>query len=207
MKMIIKILIASFIIIMVIGGIAELNIELSNDCPALYAFDIFYFQDLFKTIMLLGIMTFILVVGSISYVFISKKKKINIILYFVILSIITSSYFIREIYLKIIDHNKEIKTRICEKSTDDGMTCKMKGLTIEEYNFIPNKSLLPKIPDFSEKININFYRDDFLGDYNLTIRILIPKNMILDSIKNPGWTKVPNKEGNYIIYEYNDGKS
>jgi hypothetical protein len=206
-KMIKKILIAIFIIVAVIGIFEELNNLLDNDCVALYAFDGFGIREFIKGIMLLLLMIFVLLIGSAAYVFISRKIKINIILYFVILSLITSSYFIRGIYFKLKDQNKGIKARICEKSVDNGMTCKMKGLTIEEYHFLPNKSLLPKIPDFSEKINIDFYRDDFLGDYILTIRILVPKEKMLDTIQNPGWTKVFEQDGAYIVYEYCDEQS
>jgi hypothetical protein len=102
--------------------------------------------------------------------------------------------------------NRNIRKSICQKSTDDGQIFKVENLKFDEYNFYSNKtSWFPKIPISGDSISIEYYRDDFLGDYSLQIKMKTTEQ--IDSkkwkeynmyISKPPWIK---KMKNWYIYE------
>jgi hypothetical protein len=66
--------------------------------------------------------------------------------------------------------NRPIKRSICDKTTSNGMTTESKNITLPEYDYLrTNLQLLPALPTTSEKINISYYTDNFLGDYMLSV--------------------------------------
>ena len=207
MQIMIKKLIPGLIIVTLISGlIFWINIRFDNDCLALSAFELTTIKDFLKAIVLLGILGLILIAGFVIYFKLQKSRKINLILYFAILSVIISIPNIKEIYKECFDSNKYIKERICEKSTDDGMLCEFTALTFDEYTFITKDSWLPNIPDDSKNIPIHYYRDDFLGDYNLIITIWIPEKSsgFNDS---EDWILKEEKVNGLIKLEYQKGQS
>lgn len=201
-----KLLPGLLIVILISGFIYWINSKMDIDCLALSAFRPTLIKDFFNSIILSGTLGIILIAGFVIYLKIQKTGKVNVILYFMILSLIISIQNIKGIYNHYIDRAKKIKEQICNKSTDDGMLCEFKDLTCEEYFFISKDSKLPIIPDNSKDITIHFFRDDFFVDYNLVIDIWIPEQKSESNIVKD-WTKTKETVNGFIKYEYQQSQN
>ncbi|MDP2387281.1 MAG: hypothetical protein Q8M29_12970 [Bacteroidota bacterium] len=66
------------------------------------------------------------------------------------------------------------------KLTDNGMQLKADSLSLIEYKELRGDySILPELPPAADSIEINYYHDDFLGDYSIDILFTLPKSMPL----------------------------
>jgi len=190
MKLFIEIL--KIIGISVATGLIILYFTKNNhfSCSALDAFSnepsIALFFDFLKTILIaFGIW----IVGLILYFALRKKKKINLLFYVSLLTTISLYSFMVKAVTRQPEGNRKLKQEICEKSTDDGMMLNFLSLNKAEYDFINSKTKwLPTIPEVSESVDINYWRDDFFGEYSLIIELTIPIGQTLDSITYPKWT-------------------
>jgi hypothetical protein len=164
---------------------------LSTDfsCSAL---DTFYnesvYEHFFHILKKLLIAFGIWISGIIIYFKIKKKKLINLLVFISLLTILSLYSFIIKAVSRIPDKNKELKQEVCRKSTDDGMWLEFNNLSKIEYDFINSKNkYLPSVPEESDTINIKFYRDSFLGDFDLNIELKLKPDESLDTIKYPNW--------------------
>ena len=59
-----------------------------------------------------------------------------------------------------------------------------------------------QLPPTVDKININYYRDDFLGCFSLIIEIERPVDELFDTSKYPDWIKESRQDNrdNKFIY-------
>lgn len=159
-------------------------------CSALDVFSdessIYSFFEILKTVLIaIGIWT----IGLILFYMLKQIKKISILLYFPLLTVIALHSFIIKASTREPEENRLLKQEVCSKSTDDGMLLNFYGLNKEEYDFINSKSQwLPSVPSESEIINIEYFRDGFVGDYDLQIELKLRSEEKLDSIKYPDWT-------------------
>jgi hypothetical protein len=173
-------------------GLAILYFTKNNhiSCSAIDAFSnepsLALFFDFLKTILIaLGIW----IVGLIIYFVIRKKKKIKLLFYFSLLTTISLHSFIVKATTRQPEENRKLKQEVCSKSNDDGMMLNFLNLNKTEYDFINSKTKwLPTIPEVSESVDINYWRDDFFGEYSLIIELTIPIGQKLDSIAYPKWT-------------------
>jgi hypothetical protein len=204
--MIKKISLGLLIVVSVVGILIGINIQMDKDCSALSAFQPNSIKDFFRALQLFGLLFLVLVIGFVIYFRLLRTKRINFSLYFMILSLIVSYPSIKGIYNNLVDKDRDIKARICEKSIDDGMLCTMKDLNYEEYLFVSKHSWLPPISDLSKNISIEYFRDDFIGDYNLIINIWIPENSKELEDKRD-WNRTLELSNGYIKYEYQKGQS
>lgn len=204
--MIKKLILGLIIVTLISGLIFWINLRFDNDCLALSVFESTTIKDFFNAIVLLGFLGLILITGFVICYKLQKSRKVNLILYFTILSLIISIPNIKGIYTDCFDSNKNVKERICDKSTDDGMLCEFAELTFDEYIFITKDSWLPKIPNDSKNISVHYYRDNFLGDYNLIITIWIPEKST-GLIDSEDWIRTEEKVNGLIKLEYQKGKS
>lgn len=180
------------------------NLVSHASCSQLHAFDGgSSFVEAFTGFLL---MIFIFIIGLITYFIIRMWVTVNPIIYFVFITIIASHDISINIYNNLVtkDVDRVIKTSICNKSSDDGMECEFKKLNIEEYNYIQhNNKWLPIAPSTTQDVTILYYRDDFLGDYNLNIRIKVAQKEKLDSIDFPKWELVEFIDSNLKEYHFN----
>jgi len=128
------------------------------------------------------------IAGFVIYFLIKKKKKLNIYLYFSILTLIAFHSFIYNEFTRAPEQDREIKIRICEKSTDDGMQLNIKKLNKNEYDYINKTNWLPSLPNETKSVNVKYYRDHFLGDFHLIIDLEIPLGQKLDTTVYSKWT-------------------
>lgn len=204
--MIRKILIGIVVVSLVIGCLIIANNYLDKSCLALSAFEALSIINFFKALVVLGLLFIILIVGFVIFFAFLKSKRINIILYFSILALIVSSPIIKNLIYAINDKEGDIKESICKKAVDDGMFCKMQDLSYDEYLFITQDSWLPSIPKSSKNISIEYYRDDFLGDYYLIINLWIPKDS--NELDNgEGWISAEGTLNGFKRFEYQEGSS
>ena len=203
-----RLLNAILISISMLGLLIFINSKMSVTCLELSVFkgdSLFQFLSVLK---LLGIMIAIWSAGMILFFSWKKIQRINFFTYFTILSLISAFPIIKSIYYNISDNNEDIKNQICIKANDDGMICTMTSLTLKEYNFIIEDSpWIPKIPYSTNDISINYYRDDFLGDYDLTIKIIVMEARNINPKEYPRWVLVKKNKNNTAIYSYNEGQS
>ncbi|MBL4755695.1 MAG: hypothetical protein JKY52_19140, partial [Flavobacteriales bacterium] len=169
-------------------------------CGALDAFDgessvLLFFQTIAKLIIAI----FIWLVGVAVFYILKRKKKINIPLYYSILTIVSLYFFIIKAIHREPEVNRDLKEIICAKGSDDGMELRFTFLNRVEYDFINSSSnWLPALPEGADSINIDYYRDSFIGDFHLIIDVSIPIGGELDSTKYPKWEKHENR------YRYED---
>lgn len=138
-------------------------------------------------------------IGVITYFIIKRKRTINILLYFSILTTIAFYSFIINAIKREPETNRELKEVICSKGSGDEMKCTFKALTTDEYNFINSEinHWLPLIPENTDSINIDYFHDDFFGDFRITIEMFIPPGEELDTLKFDKWKKYKN----YYLFE------
>ncbi len=172
-------------------GILILFFSKSNhfSCSALETFDnessfTLFFDFLKSMLIAFGIW----LIGLISYFMIKKKRPINLLIFFPLLTIISLHSFITVAVTRALEVNRNQKENICAKSTDDGMLLTFRNLNKNEYDFIHSKTKwLPTIPLEPNIINIEYYRDEFLGDYDLSIELILKPEERLDTIEYPKW--------------------
>jgi energy-coupling factor transporter transmembrane protein EcfT len=144
---------------------------------------------------ILGSLSRLLVIIAIwlSGFFISKLAKLrgrNLILFFVFLTLFAAHRPIIAIYKNLTNKNTETIKALCNKSQDSGMICTFKKLTAEEYSFlIKDADSLPFAPISAKSINIRYYRDELLGDYDLNIDLEMPNNDSINTNLFPFWKK------------------
>jgi hypothetical protein len=171
-------------------GFIVLLLSKSNhfNCSALDAFDndfVFFFVLIKRLLVALGIW----LIGLIAYFLIKKEKRISLLLYFSLLTIISLHSFIIAAFTREPERNRSLKQQICNKSTDDGMMLTFLNLDKDEYDFINSKKKwLPAVPNTTEIINLTYYRDEFLGDYDLIIDLKLRLDERIDTLKYPKWT-------------------
>jgi hypothetical protein len=189
-----KIYITSIITIAIVIAVNKLT---SVSCSQI---DIFKGDSLFLLLKFLGYAILGFVIWVIGYK-VSKRLKLEkhqLILYFIFVSLVSTSNIGMKIWENNFSSSKELIKSICSKSKDSGMIYKANGLTADEYNYLTDGSgWLPKTPIIAKNIEISYYRDEFLGDYSLNIEIEIPANESIDSSKYPKWKK---KRDNIYIY-------
>jgi len=173
-------------------------------CSALSVFDS---GNLGQSIEILLTFILIYVTGFALYLLLVIWFDLKAFPFFILLTLVSSYELTFSIYRDITttDENVAIKKSICEKATDDGMFCKFKNLNLSEYQFLTSGyEWIPQIPTSTQNINIDFYRDDFLGDYNLTITI---KSTELDTSILSGWDLIETLDSGLFVYEHNQGES
>jgi len=145
----------------------------------------------------------VFIIGSLiwifGYLFFVKFERWHGVVkkYFILLTILASFPLVNSIWTNSFSSDRQLIQSICSKSTDDGMFCSMDRLTFNEYMYLYQKSgWIPLIPSHSENVIINYYRDDFLGDYSFNMWIELPARPKLDSIKFSQFKKVLTEEGN-----------
>ncbi len=137
------------------------------------------------------------VVGFFLYFGSQRIKKINALLYFPLLTTVALFSFIYSAVTVEPEWNRSLKMQICAKAQDDGMELTFDDLTKEEYDFINSKrKWLPEIPVESKTIRIHYFRDDFLGDFDLNIWLTLNSDTPLDTLKYPDW----GYDGTYYYY-------
>ena len=68
------------------------------------------------------------------------------------------------------------------------MTTTSKNISLTEYGYLKNQFfLLPELPKTSHNISLNYYTDNFLGDYSLSINFTCENKEQIDT-KNKHWT-------------------
>jgi len=189
----------------IVIGIFILFVTKSNhfSCPALEIFsNESSFSLMIEAIKMLFLSIGIWLIGLILFLIVRKKKKINIYLYFTIITIITLSPLIYNAIKRSPERNRSLKEEICKKGNDDGMMLTFKQLNKKEYNFINSETnWLPSIPNETKSINIDYYRDDFLGDFDLNIELELEENEKIDLVNFPGWTS---DKGKLYYQDYQD---
>ena len=162
------IFILTSIVIFILLSITVYSCESTNNYKWEVQFGIgkIIFQLIIKLIIfIVGIIVFLLVRKFVKFNNYRLFKKI----YFIVFSL---SIFYAQIY-KISQSVLHLKKEysICSKSTTEGLTTKSNSLNLSEYNYLYSKfHLLPDLPSTSDSININYYTDNFLGDYMLDIQ-------------------------------------
>lgn len=160
------------------------------------------FSLLFKAFKLLSIAIGVWIAGLIAFLIIRQKKKINIYIYFTLITTLSLSPVILIVINRHPEENRQIKEHICSKGTDDGMQLSFQKLTKDEYHFInAETNWLPELPGQTKYINIDYYRDDFIGDFHLKIEIELIENGTIDSIRFPKWK---NSDNRYYYEDYQD---
>ncbi len=198
-----KMLIAAALLILSCALLIALNVALDNDCLALSAFRLNSISVFLFSLVVLGAFVIILLAGFIIYFKYLTAIKVNLIVYFLSLSLIVCIPLIKNIFDLLTDQHRVIKDSICEKSTDDGMICLMSNLTYDEYCYLSDNTWLPSIPGSSENIAIEYYRDDFIGDFSLAISIWLPNDQIQD-IDFEKWDSVKGKRRNSSKFVYHN---
>ena len=170
----------------------------SIDCDALFAFSDVSISYIFAMI---GIWV-------IGFIFFSKTKcQIDVKIFFIALSLISSSAICRDIVLNFDNIQRDLKESICEKSTDDGMLCEMTNLSKQEYDYVMRDQLNLSVPTEANNISIYYYRDTFLGEYILSMSLEMPPYQKIDSINYSNWVisdSLENKKIKYTFYESRD---
>lgn len=195
-----KIIVPLLITLSFVFTLLIIEITTDNNCISISPFE---YTSIFEWLFIKVIIIFLSIIWFIVYVIyykMSKKRKLNPFLIFGLVSILISFGLIQSIVINITDQNIELKKAICAKAKDDGMMCEINSLSYEEYQFFSNYGWFPQIPKETEKINIDYYRDDFLGDFILNIEIFIPKNETIDSIELKEWEKT--KNNNILLNEF-----
>ena len=189
-----KILITSILTVATIIGINKLT---SVSCSQI---EVFNGDSLFQSLKFLGFIIIGIGIWFIGYK-LSKRLKFEnnqLIFYFIFISLVSTSNIGKKIWKNNFSSSKELIRSICSKSQDDGMMYNANGLSTDEYNYLTDGSgWLPEMPLVSKNIEISYYRDDFLGDYSLNIKIEIPIDESIDSLKYPEWEK--NEENKYVF--------
>ncbi len=132
-------------------------------------------------------------IWTFGYLFFLKFERWHSLVkkYFILLTILASFPLVNSIWKNSFRSDRQLSQSICSKSSDDGMFCSMNRLSFDEYMYLNKKSeWLPLIPPHSESVIINYYRDDFLGDYSLNMWIDLPVRPKFDSIKFSQFKKV-----------------
>jgi hypothetical protein len=189
-----KILITSIITVATVFGINKLT---SVSCSQI---EVFNGDLLFQALKFLGFTILGVGIWWIGYKFFKRLtfEKNQLILYFIFISLVSTSNIGKKIWKNNFSSSKELIRSICSKSQDDGMIYNANRLSAEEYNYLTNESgWLPRIPLDSKNIEISYYRDDFLGDYSLNIKIELPTGESINSLKYPEWKK--NEENKYVF--------
>ena len=171
-------------------------------CPAIDAFSSeSSFGLMLKAFKLLAIGLGIWLIGLLGFFVIRNITiQLNIYIFFAVITTLSLSPILSIAINRTPETNRQLKITICSKSEDDGMWLNFKKLTKEEYDFVNSEThWLPKIPENSNNININYYRDDFLGDFHLSIDLELSSSEIMDSLSYPKWIK---SKGKYYYEDY-----
>lgn len=115
-------------------------------------------------IFLLGILLFFFLKNRIP----SKHYRYFKLLYFAILPFCMN--YKQLLAIPTDFKYQQIERSICTKSTVHGLTVKSEHINKQEYDYLwENFYRLPQLPSSSDNIDIEYYADDFLGDFNLDI--------------------------------------
>lgn len=188
--------------ILVVFTVISINKFVSASCYEINVFkgDFLYRLIIFIRNVILGIGIWI--IGYLLFKRIKLNKKQSII-YFVIISLLSTSNTILKIWKSNFSTSSQIVKSICNKSNDDGMVFEAKNLNGIEYNYlIKGGNWLPESPPESKSINIHYYRDEFLGDYTLSVELELPSYITLDLVKYPKWKS--RGSNNYYFGGYQD---
>jgi hypothetical protein len=102
------------------------------------------------------------------------------VVYGVVLAVVLFHNAFIDIYRNIFF--PDLKAAICSKTLSDGMITSSIGLDLAEYALLQGDFfLLPDLPVSAHDINIRYYHDNFLGDYNLQVRIVCEKTELLEA--------------------------
>lgn len=147
-------------------------------------------QDFISFIKHTGLAILLWTIGFLIWSTSKVKKYVNLILYFIILSIGSMSGII---YNSINTPRifPVLALNICNKATGDYSDITFKNLEFHEYQFLNARDeWMPNIPRNANSINIDYYHDSFIGDFDLTIDFKLPPGEELDSLEFSGWDKV-----------------
>lgn len=126
--------------------------------------------------------------GSFLYAITSIPKYVNLYIYFIVLTIGSMSLIIKSALSTPQKLVPSIAQDICKKSTDDGTQITFNNLTQKEYTYLNAKDQwMPKIPEAADSINILYFHESFLGDYDLSIDFALPDTIKLDTLAFPNW--------------------
>lgn len=176
----------SFLNVCVIG--ATLFIVTDSSCPALAHYNWAVMFGIGEAIGALGYFSITLMVGIGIFLVVQALWRERLgayydrfrVVYGAMLAILLFHNALIEIYHNIFSPN--LKAAICSKTFSDGMTTSSTGLELAEYVLLQSDfSLLPDLPGSAHDINIRYFHDDFLGDYNLRVRIVCEKTELLEA--------------------------
>jgi hypothetical protein len=86
--------------------------------------------------------------------------------------------------------NRPMEHAICDKTTTYGMKTESKNMTLSEYDYLrTNFHLLPALPLTTEKIDISYYADNFIGDYSLSVRFECSIREPIDRASHRWWVE------------------
>ncbi len=101
--------------------------------------------------------------------------------------------------------NRSIELSICEKSWSNGLQTNSKTLNQKEYKYLKHQLLLlPDLPQSADSIDINYYRDNFLGEFILTIHFLCDNLEPIDTANKHWITDAANNSINKKKVGYTD---
>ncbi len=131
-------------------------------------------------------------------------SRINVYIFFTLVSLILSAPIITDIITKFANPNPKIAKQICLKSEDDGMNLTMNSLDFKEYSYVRELSnnWLPELPQESFNIHILYYRDDFIGDFDLNIIINLPKTKDSYFTEQENWSRLDSSSNDFYKFQY-----
>jgi hypothetical protein len=148
-----------------------------------------------------GIAVILWTLGTLFWSHTRISKRINIYLYFFLVSVFSMSGIIHSALNSPQNTIPEVAVNICNKATGDFQELSFVNLTVEEYNYLNSRDKwMPSIPTVADSLNIEYYHDSFIGDFDLTIDFVLPKGMSLDTLEFSKWTKAGG------VYKFNDFK-
>ncbi|MES2268363.1 MAG: hypothetical protein V4520_16490 [Bacteroidota bacterium] len=157
------------------------------DCSCA-ALDTYLPADFGYAFSALAVMILTFVLGFIFYAFVLMKLLTNKLFKYGYWILLPVFIFIRPL-LSVQGKfaYRDIKHSICNKSTGSGLEAKSKSLSLYEYNYLRSRyTLFPNVPKTAKEIDINYYVDDFLGDFSLEISLSCNRNEKF--IFNKNWT-------------------
>lgn len=185
-----KVSFLTFLTLLILHWILDVN------CPQT---DIFTGDSLYLFVKSFVVFIIGCIIWTFGYLFFLKFERWHSIAkkYFISLTILASFSLVNSIWTNSFSSDKQLIQSICSKSSDDGMFCSMNRLTFNEYMYLHKKSQwIPLIPSLSDNVIIEYYRDDFLGDYSFNLWVELPARPKFDSIKFSQFKKVLIEEEN-----------
>jgi hypothetical protein len=152
-------------------------------CEAIEQYHYSTINHLFSNmLLLLVIMLLLLLLGVFVFLVLYRryefaKKQRFLMLYWGLYPLLLFSPFLIAKFNDFQHH--KVQQAICEKSMGNGLEVETEGLSMEEYQYLQKQlSLLPDLPVPADSVNLYYYHDDMLGDYNLSVHIIVESSLL-----------------------------